>query len=52
MPNNRSEMIRARIIERWQTFVAPRSRSVVLLDVAGPLLLLPVAGIGLLIVCK
>ena len=49
MPNNRSEMIRANIIERWQTFVAPRPRSVVLLDVAGPLLLLPVAGIGLLI---
>lgn len=49
MSDNRSEMIRANIIERWQTCVAPRPRSVVLLDVAGPLLLLPVAGIGLFI---
>lgn len=43
------EQIRVGLIDRWQAHVAQRSRSVVLLDVGGPLLLLPIAGIGLLI---
>ncbi len=44
MANNRGEVIRANLSERWHRYVAQRRRSVVLLDVIGPAALVEVAG--------
>jgi hypothetical protein len=50
MSIKRHELIRASLIDRWQTYVAHRRRSVVLLDVIGPAVLAEVAGPSLLVV--
>jgi hypothetical protein len=44
MSIKRHEVIQAGLIDRWQTYVAHRRRSVVLLDVIGPAVLVDVAG--------
>ena len=44
MSIKRHEVIRAGLIERWQTYVAHRRRSIVLLDVIGPAVLVDLAG--------
>ena len=44
MSIKRHEVIRAAVVNRWQTYVAHRRRSVVLLDVIGPAVLVDVAG--------
>ena len=44
MTNNRGEVIRSNLSERWHSYVAQRRRSVVLLDVIGPAVLVEVAG--------
>ena len=50
MSIKRHEVIRASLIDRWQTYVAHQRRSVVLLDVIGPVVLAEVAGPSLLVV--
>ena len=44
MANNRGEVSRSNLSERWHRYVAQRRRSVVLLDVIGPAVLVEVAG--------
>jgi hypothetical protein len=44
MSIKRHELIRAGLINRWQTYVAHRRHSVVLLDVIGPAVLVDLAG--------
>lgn len=50
MSIKRHEVIRAGLIDRWQTYVAHQRRSVVLLDVIGPAVLVDLAGPSLPIV--
>jgi hypothetical protein len=50
MPIKRHGLIRAGLSDRWQTYVAHRRRTVVLLDVVGPAVLAEVAGPSLLVV--
>ena len=44
MSIKRHEVVRAGLIDRWQTYIAHRRRSVVLLDVIGPAVLVDLAG--------